>query len=633
MTTNPVSIDEPASAVSPVGSPAAASLIAYTTPRLIWLLRGLCAVALTVSGYLAWTAWNSVEVYGCGGELFDCGHVLTSRWSKWFGIPVSMPAFALYASLLAVLTFMRRDAPPALLRLGWQLLTWGGIAAGLAALWFLSLQVFVIQHLCAYCLTAHACGVCLAGIVLWLHPVGWPQTRWLCGLSVSATLVLVVGQCLTPAPQTWVVETFETPADELLEDSAVADQAALFLAPDDMFTPPGSHDDLIAAPGSEAAGADLLTAAAPHASVTDLTQSFSDAPADQHTRGDLATADLAQSAVAKTPESANLTLETVAPDVDSATDPTIGTADQPAVNPQSEEHGAASEIPSAQDARQDSPARAVDSESVPGVRAPRAAAAVLLFFSPTTRASLQLLSGFLTQDQSTADTAAGAASPASPSEVPSAAPTNAAPQADVAVPEPRILAPAGGKFRINAAQWPILGRPDAKYIVVEMFDYTCPHCRNTHRTIQQALRKYGDDLAVITLVVPLNPACNSTSRSSAAQHIDSCELARLSVAVWRVNPEQFPAYHDWLFDGGRNRTAGEARRHAEQLVGREKLQAELQRPTAQEYIGRHVEMYKRVGSGAVPKLLFPRSAMTGEVGSVTAFGQILEREFPAAPQR
>ena len=98
--------------------------------KLLWSLRLLCIIALSVSGYLAWTAFNSSEVYGCGGgEVFDCGHVLTSQYSKVLGIPVSVPAFALYASMIGVLFFFRPGASAKFLRAGWTVMTIGSFAA------------------------------------------------------------------------------------------------------------------------------------------------------------------------------------------------------------------------------------------------------------------------------------------------------------------------------------------------------------------------------------------------------------------------------------------------------------------------------------------------------------------------
>ena len=112
-----------------------------------------------------------------------------------------------------------------------------------------------------------------------------------------------------------------------------------------------------------------------------------------------------------------------------------------------------------------------------------------------------------------------------------------------------------------------------------------------------------------------------------AEHAEACELARIAVAVWRSKPSAFTQFHNWMFDGGRTRTATEARRYGEQLVGRERLAQELAKPYAAQYIAKHIELYNRMGAGAVPKLLFPRATMVGEVSSPQTLCGMIEREL------
>ena len=70
---------------------------------------GCCApLALGVTGYLAVTALRAGDVAGCGGgAVWDCDLALHSRWAKVLSIPVSVPAFGLYAVLLTSLSFCR----------------------------------------------------------------------------------------------------------------------------------------------------------------------------------------------------------------------------------------------------------------------------------------------------------------------------------------------------------------------------------------------------------------------------------------------------------------------------------------------------------------------------------------------
>ena len=195
-----------------------------------------------------------------------------------------------------------------------------------------------------------------------------------------------------------------------------------------------------------------------------------------------------------------------------------------------------------------------------------------------------------------------------------------------AVPEPlkpKIVTVAGNRISLNVRQWPVLGNPEARYVFVEMFDYTCPHCRNTHHAVKGALEQYGNDLAIVALPVPLESACNRAS--SGGGHPGACELAKIAVTVWRVDPSKFRAFHDWLFES--HATATTARKRAEELVGTAEFRKEYSSTIPGDYIKRHVDLYVKVGSGSVPKLLFPQSTMTGEVNSKSTLVSTIEREL------
>lgn len=181
--------------------------------------------------------------------------------------------------------------------------------------------------------------------------------------------------------------------------------------------------------------------------------------------------------------------------------------------------------------------------------------------------------------------------------------------------------------QLNVRHWPLIGNPKAKYVFVEMFDYTCPHCRNTHKAIDGAFKKYGDDLAIVVLPVPLDAKCNSSVRITNAKHAESCEIARIAVAVWRCHPAKFKQFHDWMFEAPIARTAFQAKQFGEKLVGKEKLQKELGKPYASQYVGKHVQLYQRVGANTVPKLLFPERTLVGEITSPTTLVNMIEQNL------
>jgi uncharacterized membrane protein len=181
------------------------------SPRSIsytWLLRLLCFAALSVTGYLAITALSAGDVAGCGGgAVWDCGFALHSRWAKVLGVPVSVPAFGLYAVILTSLAFCRPTAPKSRLRVAWSIATVGAFAAGLAAVWFISLQVFAVGHLCEYCIGAHLCGLALCAAILWKRPAGH-STAILSGVSAVGVGLLIAAQALSAPPPTFKVEQY-----------------------------------------------------------------------------------------------------------------------------------------------------------------------------------------------------------------------------------------------------------------------------------------------------------------------------------------------------------------------------------------------------------------------------------------
>ena len=188
----------------------------FPSGRVVTLIAVACAIASASSGYLGWVALTSSKVAGCGGgRLFNCGHVISSRWSLWMGIPVSLLALGLYACVAAALVVgsSAKFSDPQR-RIAWAIISMLGLAAGMTAIWFISLQVFALKHLCTYCLVAHTCSLIIAGTVLFTRPVGTAALKSLSLLSIAATFVLIGGQLLTKAPKTYRLETFDSPETE-----------------------------------------------------------------------------------------------------------------------------------------------------------------------------------------------------------------------------------------------------------------------------------------------------------------------------------------------------------------------------------------------------------------------------------
>ncbi len=216
----------------------------------LWTLRLLAIVGLSVSGYLGTVSLMSGKVAGCGnGNVFDCSHVMTTRWSQLAGIPVGVPAAALYAMLLALLC-----VPPSFRRfaaLRWSAISFAALSAGLAALWFIGLQVFWVKHLCAYCLAAHTCGISLAALILWKRPAGRWATLLAAAAAVLATSGLIGTQVLAAPPVTHELIQHSVPPAATTDPAAVPTDTP-FAGPGEtpgeaLFEAPG--ETLFEAPG------------------------------------------------------------------------------------------------------------------------------------------------------------------------------------------------------------------------------------------------------------------------------------------------------------------------------------------------------------------------------------------------
>lgn len=122
----------------------------------------------------------------------------------------------------------------------------------------------------------------------------------------------------------------------------------------------------------------------------------------------------------------------------------------------------------------------------------------------------------------------------------------------------RVISFDGGRMRFALADHPLLGRPDAKHVLVEYFDYLCPACATMEGHIEALVAKHPDEVAVLLLPVPLEGSCNPHVEA-AEEHEGSCEIAQLAMDVFHDDPASFPAFHRALMESP---SVGTARRLA-----------------------------------------------------------------------
>ena len=407
----------------------------YTAPgpAFCWTVRLLILVAIGISAYLLWFTLSGKAVPGCDPDA-GCGKVLTSKWSKWMGAPVSAPAIVMYGVLLMTTFLIGSNVEKSKLRTVWKFMIFFAMIVLAAAVWFICLQLFVLKEICPYCMVAHGAGLIVGLAILFRAPIG--ATR---------------------------------------------------LSPDE------PEDPVYIAPGK-------LT------------------PAILFTVVAMAVLLAGQ----------------------------------------------------------------VNSKSTGGV----------------------VVKGPLGDDVF-----------------------------DTGKDDPkRRIAIFGGKVVMSPGELPMLGNPKADYMLVYLFDYTCPSCRAMHGYLEALIKKHGDKFAVVCLPNPLNHRCNPMVKRTGHKHVEACHFARTAMAVWHADPKKFVEFDKWLLEDEQALPLpSAATRKAEEMIGKEKLQELLDAKKPEEIISRGTMLYKLTNGGALPKVFWLNSYMSGGPGNAKDFIKFFEEQMKLTP--
>jgi uncharacterized membrane protein len=182
---------------------------------------------------------------------------------------------------------------------------------------------------------------------------------------------------------------------------------------------------------------------------------------------------------------------------------------------------------------------------------------------------------------------------------------------------------------------PMVGSPDAPYVVTMLFDYQCSHCQKIHFMLDEVIRRYNGKLAFALCPVPLNTQCNPYIPRDVDQFKNSCELAKISLAVWVADREVFPAFESWMFsfesgDSWHPRSLETARAKAVELVGQAQFDAAWSDP----WIGQHLQASTQIygqtiqgGRGGIPKMIFGSRWVITEVYNANDLFMILQKSL------
>ena len=184
-----------------------------------------------------------------------------------------------------------------------------------------------------------------------------------------------------------------------------------------------------------------------------------------------------------------------------------------------------------------------------------------------------------------------------------------------------------GQVTLDLTKVPVAGPLNAQHKFVKLFDYTCHHCRELHHLLEPVKKRYSNEVAIISLPMPLDANCNPMMKSTPRAHENACEYAKLALAVFLAEPEKFEQYSNWLFFPERPPELSAAREHAARLVGQEKLNAALSDPRILQQIKQDAEIFTMTSrlarKSTLPQLIFARGASVGGVNDAKQLNQIL----------
>lgn len=191
-----------------------------------------------------------------------------------------------------------------------------------------------------------------------------------------------------------------------------------------------------------------------------------------------------------------------------------------------------------------------------------------------------------------------------PPAEPLAAPAVQTAHSPLGKPKAREVVLYNGEMKFDINKVPVLGPRDAKYIVLELFCYTCKQCRALHPQMKQAQARYGrENFAIVVLPSPLNIECNPLVVRALHEHRYACSYAEYGLAVAAANMEKFEEFHNWLMTGEQPPLLSAVRAKAYEMVGKENFDTARKSQKVKDWITDGVSIFKHVDADAIPQII------------------------------
>jgi len=211
---------------------------------------------------------------------------------------------------------------------------------------------------------------------------------------------------------------------------------------------------------------------------------------------------------------------------------------------------------------------------------------------------------------------------ASPTPVESAA----NPETPPSLPPARLMQLFEGRVELNLDEVPVMGNAAATNVMVSLFDYTCHHCRSMHGPLKTLKTLFSNDLAIVSLPMPLDSNCNPMVTRTPAAHQNACDYARIGLAVWRTQPAAMHTFDDWVFAPNNPPPLDQTLAFAKQLVGADEFNENLKSAWVQEQLSKDVAIYQANyelnKSGSMPQFIVGTNALFGTLPLSTLYQKV-----------
>jgi len=146
-----------------------------------------------------------------------------------------------------------------------------------------------------------------------------------------------------------------------------------------------------------------------------------------------------------------------------------------------------------------------------------------------------------------------------------------------------------------------------------------------------AWRSLSNQLAIVSLLVPLDTNCNRLLKRPIAEHTNACAYALAGLAVWRADPGQMQAFDDWIFASNRPPTPAAVRTEAMRLVGSNSFMKALGDPWIKQHLDLNIRIYEtnyvRYRKSVLPELMIGTNIISGVVRGPADLYRVLTNQF------